>query len=678
MATQLLTDIKGIINEINLGEDDVLFPIFEGVVNSIQSISEYSNIIGRIDITIERDKQRTELFEEFERFPIKKITITDNGVGFTPDNFKSFLLSHSTKKLHLGGKGVGRFAMLSVFNTIEISSITDQETNNKVIFSISTEGGIAEPVYSTTKNLRSTTITLTGVTKKFRKSVAKYSQEEIADEIINHCLLYYLNNQAPLINVIEDNRVINLNKQFDPHYYIKHTDQASLCDKVFNLYYVKSTKCHFHELCLCGNNRKVKSKRIDSFVPVLSTCLNDKDESYFLMCYVVSDYLDSIVCTGRNDFNFPKEKELDNDDEEDLFSESQEGNETLSEKSILNLVKNSINLIFQEELALRLNDIRSHVEEFLSEDDGIEFRHIKFSNEFYESLKNGCSDNQIFNALQKYRYKQSLIMRKKEAKLLKRDYSNKEDYQNLLKEYVTLTTQENNSVLAKYVVHRRTIIELLQRYLQWCDDNQNYEEESALHNLIFTMGQSNLNKSYNEHNLWLLDDRLAFHKYIYSDKAIRIQKPVQGKSECAKETDIIIYDIPYCYDDEDEYGKINSIVIFELKRPNRKVTVNEFKDQMKEQVTGILQGKKRRANGANISVPPNIPIFFYYVIDDNAYQSMKDELINFESFHETPYESLVNMNNNIYQEILTYNDILRNAKRRNKIFFDKLGLKTNN
>lgn len=145
-----------------------------------------------------------------------------------------------------------------------------------------------------------------------------------------------------------------------------------------------------------------------------------------------------------------------------------------------------------------------------------------------------------------------------------------------------------------------------------------------------------------------------------------------------KETDIIIYDIPYCYDDEDEYGKINSIVIFELKRPNRKVTVNEFKDQMKEQVTGILQGKKRRANGANISVPPNIPIFFYYVIDDNAYQSMKDELINFESFHETPYESLVNMNNNIYQEILTYNDILRNAKRRNKIFFDKLGLKTNN
>ena len=118
MANIIKTDIEGIINELNISPADVLYPFYETVVNSIQSIFERKEdgLNGRIIVDIERDKTQTELFEKYEHFPIKSIKITDNGIGFTPSNFESFEHAHSTKKIKLGGKGLGRFAILSVFN----------------------------------------------------------------------------------------------------------------------------------------------------------------------------------------------------------------------------------------------------------------------------------------------------------------------------------------------------------------------------------------------------------------------------------------------------------------------------------------------------------------------------------------------------------------------------------
>ena len=101
------TDIEGIIRELNLSKDDVLFPIYELVVNSIQAIVErgLKQEHGFISVEIIRDKSQNELFEKYENFPIQTIIVSDNGIGFTPSNFKSFEHSHSTKKIQFGGKG---------------------------------------------------------------------------------------------------------------------------------------------------------------------------------------------------------------------------------------------------------------------------------------------------------------------------------------------------------------------------------------------------------------------------------------------------------------------------------------------------------------------------------------------------------------------------------------------
>jgi len=120
----ITTDIEGIIKELNISESDVLYPFYESVVNSIQAIDELNDSSrGKITIEICRDRSEQSLFDEYEQYPIESVRIVDNGIGFTKANYESFGKAHSTKKAKLGGKGLGRFAILSVFNKIEVKSI---------------------------------------------------------------------------------------------------------------------------------------------------------------------------------------------------------------------------------------------------------------------------------------------------------------------------------------------------------------------------------------------------------------------------------------------------------------------------------------------------------------------------------------------------------------------------
>lgn len=674
MNSAIITDIEGIINELNISEEDVLYPLFEAIVNSIQSISEGRVKNGKINVKVNRDRTKTELFEQFSSFPITDIIIEDNGIGFTQENYQSFLHAHSTKKIKLGGKGVGRFAMLAIFNEIAIDSIINKTKDNHISFALTRSGGISNYNVSTTKNPPKTIVKLSSINKGYLASSARFNDDEIINNIIAHCLLYFISGTIPQITYENSaNEIIDLNKKYNPNYFVLKKEDRSLCGRVFSIFHVKSVDAKFHEICLCGNGRLVKTKRLDSVIPIFSSAIITDEEPYFLKTYVISEYLDSIVKLGRNEFAFPKEKELD-DAEEDSEINFEEPIETLCESSIYKLVINSIRDSFPDELSEREKKVKQNVSNFINQDNGIEFRHITYSDSFYANIKDGASEFQLYKALQRHKYRQSLILKKKEEKLLKRDFSQHSDYQNLLKEYVDLRTQENSSLLAKYVCHRRAILDLLEKYLTWSDNNNNYEEESALHNLIFTMGEDSTTKAYDEHNLWLLDDRLTFHRFIYSDKQIRLHKPNNGKTDCKKETDIAIYDIPFGYDDEDDYGNANSVVIFELKKPDRILSVEEYKKQMKEQVKGIREGRRKKFNGQNLQIKDNTPIYFYYVVDSNAFNKLKNDLIDYEHFKETPYNSLINLSDTLVQEILTYQTLLVNAKRRNKIFFDKLGI----
>ena len=94
----LSVDLRGRVNNIHLNKGDVLLPLFEAVVNSIQAIDarkkEIGDFDGKITVTIHRTDKPTgqiELDNDNKSLPqIIGFSIEDNGIGFDENNYESF------------------------------------------------------------------------------------------------------------------------------------------------------------------------------------------------------------------------------------------------------------------------------------------------------------------------------------------------------------------------------------------------------------------------------------------------------------------------------------------------------------------------------------------------------------------------------------------------------------
>ncbi|MEQ3364129.1 hypothetical protein [Raoultibacter massiliensis] len=118
MAEMFGVDIAGRVRNLKLHKNESLFPLFEAVVNSIQAIEDRRQENPEApsgEIVIEVSRDLTLDVDGLQEAPITSFVIHDNGIGFTEDNFRSFLQSDSTYKESRGGKGVGRFCWLKVF-----------------------------------------------------------------------------------------------------------------------------------------------------------------------------------------------------------------------------------------------------------------------------------------------------------------------------------------------------------------------------------------------------------------------------------------------------------------------------------------------------------------------------------------------------------------------------------
>ena len=271
MGKLIATDINGIIRELRIKEEDFLLSFYELVINAIQAVEEKGNFPnGRIDIYVEREDSEQNLLGEHA---ISSIKVVDNGIGFTKNNYDSFTHSHSTKKADIGGKGVGRFAVLSVFDNIEITSTryVGEDKLEEISFKLNRSEGLSDPVTKLGTGSTGTVVVATSLNPVFKNGSAAYNLEKIADSILDHCLLYYLNQTAPIISLHEGEEEINLSNQFSPSDFIDDTFKDKIKGYDFSLYFVKEAKHRYHQYSFCANNRVVRSKRISTAFPLFSS-----------------------------------------------------------------------------------------------------------------------------------------------------------------------------------------------------------------------------------------------------------------------------------------------------------------------------------------------------------------------------------------------------------------------
>ena len=237
-------------------------------------------------------------------------------------------------------------------------------------------------------------------------------------------------------------------------------------------------------------------------------------------------------------------------------------------------------------------------------------------------------------------------------------------------EYCRNINELSRAGLAEYVIRRKAIIDLLGKALE-VEPSGSYSLESRVHSIICPMQVSSDEVKFDDMNLWLIDDRLAYHQDLGSDKYLSKLPVLENKTQ--KRTDLIVFDAALSYTTETD--DINSITIVELKRPQRNDPLSDSNDpvwQILKYVRDIRNGKIKKDNGRDFGDMSRVK-FYCYVIGDLT-QSMRDSAEGRGLRLTQDNQGYYGYNEAIgaYVEVISYDKLLKNARQRNQVFFNKL------
>ena len=319
------SSLEGRLRNIHLPHSKGLMPVYEAVVNSIESIEELNAIKQlplseyQIDVEIIRDGQISLEIKPGPR-PEPEITsfrIADNGIGFTDDNWTSFNTLDSLKKLDKGCRGIGRVLWLKAFDNVAIDSSYNQDgtiLRRRFNFNISKEISTSEPTIQDAERI-STKVHLQGFKDRFSKHSYK-TFDKIASGILEHCLWYFIRTEGvPRIRVYDGNQIMDLYELFDRYIHSSSsTDTIVLKKQEFELTHVKIRVARSRPHCLgyCAAGRLVKEEPLKGKIPGLFAALSDGNGEFTYMAYLTSKFLDDRVTNERLDFNLTETTEADN------------------------------------------------------------------------------------------------------------------------------------------------------------------------------------------------------------------------------------------------------------------------------------------------------------------------------------------------------------------------------
>ena len=660
-------NLAGQVNQMRLPKSKALWPLFETIVNSIQSLEETKNckkpLITIMAKRLDYAQMTTDESEELSHF--NEFIVTDNGEGFVEKNFNSFLEAYSTLKLTKGCKGIGRFLWLKAFDSVVVKSVY-QDNNNwyKREFSFSVKNAI-EPedncieIDASDNQENCTEVFLKGFKYEYRDAVA-LSLESLAKKIIEHCLPYFIIDGCPKI-VLQDNlgEKYILNEYYNKLYRdTLHRDDFTIKGRDFSLYHMTvSEGADKHELHLCANNREVKSYDLAKNIPNLDKKINANDQSYYYVGYMAGDYLDQAVNSDRYEFSFSDSPLFDN----------------LGEREITETAIEYIKIYLSDDLRKIKDEKKKRIDEFVKNKKPQYRFLLNHRRDVYDEIPVGLNDEKLDLELYKQEQKWEFDIAQQKTQIEEKQKSSIADTQqfiDLFEAYCSDVTQLSQASLAEYIVRRKAVIDLLEKALELSDEGK-YSKESRLHSIICPMRITSDDVKFDEMNLWLIDDRLAYHQFLSSDQPMK-SLPIMD-SNVPRRMDIAIFDKAISYSAEED--TINSITIVELKRPQRDdLEVDEKNpiNQVLKYVSDIKAGKVRKANGRGFGNVQNAA-FYCYIIADLT-ESLIEDAEN-AGYNRTPDgEGFFGYNpvKGAYIEIISYEKLVKDAKKRNQVLFDKL------
>lgn len=667
-------NLNGRISTLKLPKKQAMFPIYEAIVNSIHSIqSRTDNHKGKIKVILEREFDDLELKgveNNRTHSKVVNVIIEDDGIGFDCANYESFLTSDSRHKVKLGGKGIGRLLWLKAFDNVKVESTfseNDKIMNRFFKFNLKGDNIHDHSLEPSSCNI-STRVSLIGFKDEYANSIPK-KMETIAFRIIEHTISYFLLQDCPEIILVDGSEQLNLLEMYNEIMKSNLEEETFLVKREkFHMYHVKlyTSEDVNNRLHYCANRRQVSDINLSSRISDLSgRVIDETGEAFTYAAFITGNFLDKNVDAERTGFNI-----LNNVDKGSLYDRANEISLKDIEDEAVKYVESHLKCYLEP---IRIEK-RNRIDEYIHTEVP-QYRHLtKYDQDLYNDIQPGLSKDkleyELFKRSQllncKFKEEGAAIMKKPNEKI--EDF---EEYRRTRFKYLEMANDIGKSNLAQYIMHRKIIIEFFENGLAINEDYK-YSKEEYIHNIIFPLRSTSDDLSFEEHNLWLIDEKLAYHHYLASD--IPFSKMDLVDSDSKDRPDIMMINNPISVVNDDMPH--SSIVIFELKRPER----DDYQDkdnpivQLRRYVQRILQGNVKNKNGRTIRINKTTPFYLYILCDIT---DKIDEFAGLSNLIKTP-DGLGYFGHNkicdsmAYIEIISFDKLLNDAKKRNQVLFDKL------
>jgi hypothetical protein len=644
-------------------------PVVEATVNAIQAIASTDRKDGKVTIRALRSGQ----LELDDTVPaIVGFEVEDNGVGFNDEHRDSFDTLYSDLKVNEGGKGFGRFTCLKHFEDLHVVSVFNgADGYRQRRFSMGKEHDIIvnEVVSGSDSTECGTVIHL----DRLKRGSYEKKLPTIARTLVEKLLPYFITKDYTPPEIIlcerDGSGAIRLNDFASELGGFIHeipapnnvfTLPATKGEQAFSVrvFKFRSPKNHKSRISLVAHKREVSGTAIHNYIPEFLDEFYEKDaagnsdsaRNYIIKAYVFGPYLDDNVSLERGEFEFKQENDL-------LLGISQREIESRAAE----IAKNAIG----EEISTRQDKKKERVQVYVDEE--APWHRAILEKIDLSTLPYDASHDDIESKLQRAKFSHEMQIKREVKTLLAT--SDAADLKTNVAEVVNKISVTSKNDLIHYIALRRNILELLERGLELGADGK-YSAEGVVHDIIFPRKEGTDTIPFEKHNLWLVDERLNFTKFISSDIPL-----TQGKDD---RPDLLVYNNRIGFRGDNETS--NPITIFELKKPHRDDFANpKSKDDPVEQivryVNKIRAGKFKAPKGRVIDVAANTP--FYGFVVCTLTPKVKKWLDEEKDF--TPMPDGLGWfhwrgNIRLYIEVLSWDKVLKDARMRNAIFFHKLGI----
>lgn len=662
-------NVRRAVENIRSGTN-VYTPLVETIVNAIQAIEAGSPAAGRVDILVKRSSQQ-EL--EGSQPTVESFIVIDNGIGFNDVNRNSFDTLYSDHKIAQGGKGFGRFTCLKYFDDLIIESVFESNDGRKKrAFRMGKQTDIIvnEDIDDCPDGEIGSRVTM----QKAKRTFPDKKIKTIARTLVERLLPYFIDAdyQCPEIAIAEEdgtgriilnNFVSNQLSSMIKEILLKEDGivlgsgdkEQTFQVRVFKLFSPRNQKS---KISLVADRREATDTAIHSFVPEFvdeffeegSAEGEDRDRNYIVKAYVFGPYLDANVSLERGGFDFPKGDDL-------LHPISQ----AEIEQAAAHIARDALGDTITARQEKKRTQVRSYVE------DTAPWHSTIAEDIDLSSMPYNPSPEQIETVFQKEKFSQEVAIRQQVNRMLSE--TDADGLKDGLPKILDQISKTSRNDLIHYIALRRHVLTLFGKSFELTDD-QKYPSEGTVHDIIFPRKGDSAATAYEDHNLWIIDERLNFTNYVSSDK------PLGGGS--TERPDLLVFDKPVLFRGDNEVS--NPITVFEFKKPGRDDFVNPSSkedpvQQIIRYVNNIKNGKFKTPKGRQIQVADNTPFYGYVMCEIT--EKVKEWLKMEKDFTPMPdgggwFKWFGN--NNLYMEVLSWDKVLRDAEMRNSVFFHKLGI----